>query len=105
MGHDVLVHVHVRQAQVQHTDLLPLIDERRAALEHIHCGQHLAALVPVCLVTVAADYARMIVIFDVQRVPAAPGQLILPVAEGALHLDEIEWQLHHVYHKAVRLHV
>ena len=105
MGHNVLVHVHVRQAQVQHADLLPLIDKRRAALEHIHCSQHLAALVAVGLVAVAADYARVIVIFDIQRVPAASGQLILPVAEGALHLDEIEGQLHHVYHEAVRLHM
>ena len=57
------------------------------------------------LAAVAADDARVVVIFYVQGVPGLSLQLFLPFGEGALHLHEVEGHLDHVDHEAVCLHV
>ena len=104
-GHHVLVHIQLRQAQIGHADLLPLVDEGRALLQHVHGGQHFPALHPVFLAAVAADNARVVVVFDVQGVPAPALQLVLPLAEGLFHLEKVERPADHIRHKAVGLHV
>ena len=102
---DVLVHTELRQRVIHHAYLLPLIDKGRAALEHIHRGEHFAALRAVMLAAVAADDARMVMVFDVEGAPCASLKLYLPFAESTLHLQKIEGSVHNVGHEAVGLHV
>ena len=59
----------------------------------------------VLLAAVAADDARMVMVLDIQRVPAAPFELELPVGEGLFHLHEIELGREDFIIEAVRLHV
>ena len=105
LGGYVRVHLDPRQRHIQHADLLPLIDKGRAPLEHVHRRQHLPALHPVLLTPVAGDDARMVVVFYVQRVPGLTLQLALPVAHGALELEQAEGPGDHIRQYAVGLHV
>ena len=104
-GRHILIHIEPRQGDIRHADLLPLIDKGRAALENVHGGEHLPALVMVLLAAVAADDARMVMVLDVQSVPAAPFELELPIGEGLFHLHKIEFGREDFVIKAVRLHV
>ena len=105
MGHDVLKLIQALQSDVGHADFLTLVDEGSAPLQHIHGGKHFAALCAVPFAAVAADNARMVVVFNVQSVPCLALQFFLPIGKGALHLAQVERRLDHVGHEAVRLHV
>ena len=105
MGHDILELVQALHADVGHADFLPLVDKRRAALQHVHRGEHFSALHTVGFAPVTADNPRMIVILYIQRVPGLALQLLLPVGKGPLHLPQVELRLDHIRHEAVRFHV
>ena len=47
----------------------------------------------------------MVMVLDIQSVPAAPFELELPIGEGLFHLHEIEFAGEDFVIKAVRLHV
>ena len=104
-GHHVGVLLHLRQAEVGHADLLPLVDEGRAPLEQVHGRQHFPALHPVFLAAVAADDPGMVVVFDVQGGPGLALELLLPVGEGFFHLSQAEGAADHVGGQTVGLHV
>ena len=105
MGHHILKLIQALQPDVGHADFLPLVNKGSATLQHVHGGQHFAALHTVPLAAVAADNARMVVVFNVKGIPGLALQLFLPVREGALHLAQVEGRLDHVGHEAVRFHV
>ena len=81
-GLHVLVHAGALRSPVRHSNLLPLIDERRALQKQIADGQHFAALHAILLAAVARNDARVIVIFEIQGIPAASIQLRLPAGKG-----------------------
>ena len=81
-GLHVLVHTGAFRPPVRHAELLTLIDERRALQKQIADGQHFAALHAILLAAVARNDARVIVIFEIQGIPAASIQLRLPAGKG-----------------------
>ena len=105
MRHDILKLIQTLHADIGHADFLPLVDKRRAPLQHIHRGEHLPALHAIGFASVAADDPRMIVVLDIQGVPCLALQFLLPVGKGPLHLPEVKPGLDHIRFEAVRLHM
>ena len=66
-----------------------------------HC-QHFCAFRLEAVAAVAGDHAGMVVVFDVQHIPALAVQLLLPLGVAALQLAEVEGHVDVVGHEAVR---
>ena len=89
-GLDILIHIGVVGTPVQHTDLLPLIEEGSALLEEIARGKGLAALRPKLLAAVAGDDAGMVMVFKIEHIPRPARKFVLPVGKRLFHAGEGE---------------
>lgn len=103
-GLHVLVAVDRLGIDVRHADLLSLIDDGRALLEEIRRRERLSALGVVLFAAVAADDAGMVVVFNIQKIPALPVQCLLPVLPDGLELHKAERVMGIVLQEAVALH-
>ena len=90
LGRDILIHLNLRQTDIDHTDLLTLIYERSAALADIHRREHLAALDSVFEAAVSVYDTRLIVVLDIECIPCLTVELCLPVVINILELSEAE---------------
>ena len=105
LSRNVLIHLDLRQTDIDHTDLLTLIYERSAALADIHRCEHLAALDSVFKAAVSVYDTRLIVVLDIECIPCLAVQLCLPVVIDILELSEAERRSYPAVEQAVRLHM
>ena len=77
-GHNVLVIRNLIKKKIGHTYFLPLIDKGRTAEQKIHCRKHFSAFYTVFDVAVAFNNSCVIVVFDIQAVPALGIKTVLP---------------------------
>ena len=71
-----------RERTSEHPDFLTLIDERRPALQEVSRREGRSRLSPICLsIAESGDRTRLIVVLQIQSVPAAFPERLLPTSE------------------------
>ena len=91
-GLDVAEVARAGEVPAEHADLLALVDEGRSALEEVSGGQCRGRLVPGAVrVAEARHRARLIVVFQVEGIPAPHAQGLLPGRQDVRQLAVGQW--------------
>lgn len=105
LGRNILIHLNLRQTDIDHTDLLTLIYERSAALADIHRREHLAALDSVFEAAVSVYDTRLVMVLDIKGIPCLTVELCLPVIIYILELSEAERRSYPAVEHTVGFHM
>ena len=86
---------------VGHTNFLTLVYKGRALLEQVGGSQSFGAFLLEIFTAVSGNHSGMVVIFNVEHVPAFAIQLALPFGKGALQFAQGEFSGHIIRKQAI----